>query len=156
MLLWISAALSHIHPIIKHTKCTSFLYLSPSGKGFRYQTWDKDIFKGQVISYSTMVSRWYTNTSIITRWWAPKQGPHIPARDMFNHTQHKPHFMYLCRNLRWKSLLMVSLMNRFGVLVSPRAWFLNTTSSSHLQTTHVRERLGSPEADCGFLLHDMV
>jgi len=61
MLLWISAALSHIHPIIKHTKCTSFLYLSPSGKGFRYQTWDKDIFKGQVISYSTMVSRSYTN-----------------------------------------------------------------------------------------------
>jgi hypothetical protein len=44
--------------------------------------------------------------------------------------------MYLCRNLRWKSLRMVSLMNRFGVLVSPRAWFLNTTSSSHLQTTH--------------------
>ena len=66
--------------------------------------------------------------------------------DMFNHTQHKPHFMYLCRNLRWKSLLMVSLMNRFGVLVSPLAWFLNTTSSSHLQTTHVRARLGSPEA----------
>ncbi|XP_021304885.1 uncharacterized protein LOC110430948 [Sorghum bicolor] len=43
--------------------------------------------------------------------------------------------MYLCKNLRWKSLLIVSLMNRFGVFVSPRAWFLNTTSSSHLLLT---------------------
>ena len=156
MLLWISAALSHIHPIIKHTKCTSFLYLSPSGNGFRYhfRLETKTSLKGKLF-HTAQWSLAHTQTSI-TRWWAPKQGPHIPARDMFNHTQHKPHFMYLCRNLRWKSLLMVSLMNRFGVLVSPRAWFLNTTSSSHLQTTHVRERLGSPEADCGFLLHDMV
>jgi hypothetical protein len=45
------------------------------------------------------------------------------------------YFMYLCKNFRWKSLLMVSLMKRFGVLVSPRAWFLNTTSSSHLLFT---------------------
>ena len=43
------------------------------------------------------------------------------------------YFMYLCRNLRWKSFLTVSLMKRLGVLVSPRAWFLNTTSSSHLR-----------------------
>lgn len=43
------------------------------------------------------------------------------------------YFMYFCRNFLWKSFLMVSLMKRFGVLVSPRAWFLNTTSSSHLR-----------------------
>lgn len=43
------------------------------------------------------------------------------------------YFMYFCRNFLWKSFLMVSLMKRLGVLVSPRAWFLNTTSSSHLR-----------------------
>ncbi|KAI3792452.1 hypothetical protein L2E82_06332 [Cichorium intybus] len=38
--------------------------------------------------------------------------------------------IYASLNLRWKSLRMVSLMKRFRALVSPRAWFLNTTSSS--------------------------
>lgn len=45
------------------------------------------------------------------------------------------YFMYLCRNFLWKSFLMVSLMKRLAVFVSPRAWFLNTTSSSHLRFT---------------------
>lgn len=49
-------------------------------------------------------------------------------------TEHwQNHFMYLCKNLRWKSFLIVSLIKRFGALVSPRAWFLKTTSSSHLE-----------------------
>lgn len=43
------------------------------------------------------------------------------------------YFMYLCRNFLWNSFLMVSLMYRLGALLSPRVWFLNTTSSSHLR-----------------------
>jgi hypothetical protein len=124
MLLRISAALYQIH-IIKYTKRTGFLHLSPSGKGFRCisDLRQSTSSKGKLF-HTAQWSLTHTQTSIIHH-----------GRCMFKpYTQHKPHFMYLCRNLRWKSLLMVSLMNRFGVLVSPRAWFLNTTSSSHLQT----------------------
>lgn len=47
--------------------------------------------------------------------------------------ENKPfYFIYLFKNLRWKSFRIVSLMNRFAVLSSPRAWFLKMTSSSHL------------------------
>lgn len=43
------------------------------------------------------------------------------------------YFMYLFKNFRWKSFRIVSLMKRLAGLSSPRAWFLKTTSSSHLQ-----------------------
>ena len=56
-------------------------------------------------------------------------------------------WMYFDKNLRWKSLRMVSLMNRFFSSGASRAWFLNTTSSSHLivnklfvNTTQVSKR----------------
>mmetsp|Transcript_6901 Transcript_6901/g.7889 ORF Transcript_6901/g.7889 Transcript_6901/m.7889 type:complete len:224 (+) Transcript_6901:223-894(+) len=45
------------------------------------------------------------------------------------------HFIYLFKNLRWKSFLMVSLMNRCLCSGSFRVWFLKTTSSSHLRLT---------------------
>ena len=48
---------------------------------------------------------------------------------------------YLSRNLRWKSLRVVSLMKRFSYLGSSRLWFLNTVSSYHLRHTHVRVRV---------------
>jgi len=41
---------------------------------------------------------------------------------------------------------MVSLMNRLAVLVSPRAWFLNTTSSSHLhKKAHKTQKNSDPD-----------
>merc|ERR1740136_627017 len=45
------------------------------------------------------------------------------------------YLMYLLRNLRWKSLRTVSLMKRRASFLGSRAWFLNTTSSSHLRLT---------------------
>mmetsp|Transcript_1557 Transcript_1557/g.2952 ORF Transcript_1557/g.2952 Transcript_1557/m.2952 type:complete len:222 (+) Transcript_1557:759-1424(+) len=43
--------------------------------------------------------------------------------------------MYFSRKRRWKSFRTVSLMKRFFFTGSPRVWFLNTTSSSHLRLT---------------------
>lgn len=49
------------------------------------------------------------------------------------HPAAAPQRMYRCRKRLWKSLRMVSFTKRFCALGSDRAWFLNTTSSSHLQ-----------------------
>ena len=46
----------------------------------------------------------------------------------------RAHLMYFERNLRWKSLRTVSFMKRRPSFFGSRAWFLKTTSSSHLAT----------------------
>jgi len=82
MLLWISAALSHIHPIIKHTKCTSFLYLSPSGKGFRYhfRLETKTSLKGKLF-HTAQWSLAHTQTHLLSQDDEPRnKAPDIPRQ----------------------------------------------------------------------------
>lgn len=45
----------------------------------------------------------------------------------------KNHLIYFSKNFLWKSLRIVSLINRFFVSGSSLAWLRNTTSSSHLK-----------------------
>jgi hypothetical protein len=78
MLLRISAALSHIHHIIKYTKRASFLYLPHlvKGLGIISDLRQSASLKGKLF-HTAQWSLTRTQTSIITRWWAPKQGPDI-------------------------------------------------------------------------------